>query len=236
MHHLLLTLGLTLAVAVCGGETVSDPEVQLADVEWHQVGWSGGTLRVALVEPDDGLPGPHPVIVALPWGGGTADLVLGLVDSYWSREAPARGYYVVAPEVLGSSLAQTAGEIVPALFEWMDGALDYDPEAVVLTGASNGGRGAFYAATAAPERFQAVIGMPGRYEGDGSNLAGLVEKPVWLLVGEFDGSWLSAAESTQTALEEAGVTVTLDVEAGQGHVMRLDQARLMNWIDAALGR
>lgn len=237
LRTLTLAVALTLALSGCSDDAVADPQTQIANVEWQQVQWSGGTLRVALIRPEaDAGDGPYPVVIALPWGGGTADLVLGLVDTYWSREAPARGYYVVSPEVLGSSLAQTADQIVPALFDWMDQALDYDPAEVVLTGASNGGRGAFFAATAAPDRFRGIIGMPGRYEGDGSNLDGLAETPVWLLVGEFDSGWVSAAESTRTALEGAGVPVTLDVVSGQGHVMSLDQAALMDWIDAVLGR
>ncbi len=194
-------------------------------------------INVALVEPGSGAgSGPHPVVLALPWGGGTADLVLGLVQTYWDTEAPARGYYVVAPEVLGSSLATTADELIPDLFAWMDRELDYDPDRVVLTGASNGGRGVFFSAVANPQRFAALIGMPGRYEGDGTDLAPLAGVPVWLLVGQFDDGWVQAAESTQGALEAAGVDVTLDVVQGQGHVLRLDQALLMDWIDGALAR
>lgn len=192
---------------------------------------------MALLEPDSAVgSGPHPVVLALPWGAGTADLVLGLVQTYWDTEAPSRGYYVVAPEVLGSSLATTAGELIPALFRWMDEELDYDRDRVVLTGASNGGRGVFFSAVAQPERFAALVGMPGRYEGDGSDLAPLAEVPVWLLVGEFDDGWVEAAESTRNALEAAGMDVTLDVVQGQGHVLRLDQAFLMDWIDDALSR
>lgn len=194
-------------------------------------------INVALLEPDSAVgSGPHPVVLALPWGAGTADLVLGLVQTYWDTEAPSRGYYVVAPEVLGSSLATTAGELIPALFRWMDEELDYDRDRVVLTGASNGGRGVFFSAVAQPERFAALVGMPGRYEGDGSDLAPLAEVPVWLLVGEFDDGWVEAAESTRNALEAAGMDVTLDVVQGQGHVLRLDQAFLMDWIDDALSR
>ncbi len=201
------------------------------------MGWSGGVINVALVEPSGGAgSGPHPVVLALPWGGGTADLVLGLVQTYWDAEAPSRGYYVVAPEVLGSSLAATADELIPALFRWMDEELDYDPDLVVVTGASNGGRGVFFSAVANPNRFAALIGMPGRYEGDGTDLAPLADVPVWLLVGQFDDGWVEAGESTRDALEAAGVEVTLDVVEGQGHVLRLDQAFLMDWIDGTLAR
>ena len=106
--------------------------------------------------------------------------------------------------------------MIPAIFEWMDGELSYDQEKVVLAGASNGGRGVFFTAVALPERFAAFIGMPGRYVGDGGDLAPLVGKPVWLLVGEFDDGWLESTETTRQLLEDQGVEVTANVVPGRG--------------------
>jgi dienelactone hydrolase len=128
----------------------------------------------------------------------------GFLRAYWLGEAAARGYYVVSPEIRGSDLADTAGEVIPALFAWMEEELDFDPDRVALAGASNGGRGIFFAARAAPERFRALIGLPGSYAGPAGDLAGLVGKPVWLMVGEEDTSWVAAAEETAAKLEEVG--------------------------------
>jgi len=206
------------------------------DLEWHQVSADGGTINVALIRPDPATPGPHPVVFALPWGGGTADLVLSLVGSYWDTAAPARGYYVVAPEVLGSSLSENADEVIPALFQWMSQELDFDPTAVVVTGASNGGRGAFFAAVQQPERFAAIIGMPGYYAGPDEDLAVLAGKPVWLMAGQFDTGWVTSTTATRDALEALGIDVLHTVLPGQDHVLSIAQTELMDWVDEALGR
>jgi dienelactone hydrolase len=204
--------------------------------EWFDVPWSGGNVRVALVPPADGTSGPHPVLFALPWGGGTEDLVSSFIGRYWATRPARRGYYVVAPAVLGSSLDDTADELIPAIFEWMDAELDYDPTKVALVGASNGGRGMFHAALAEPDRFATLLGLPGRYDGDARALSVLVGKPVWLIVGEFDTGWREASEATVGALESQGVQTRLDVAANQGHVMDLGVQLLLDGLDEAIRR
>jgi poly(3-hydroxybutyrate) depolymerase len=223
----------TLPSVACGCDAVgSEPQ----GVEWEAVSWNGGTTNVAIVRPSDGSPGPHPVIFALPWGGGTEDLVLGFVSTYWNSEAPSRGYYVVAPAVRGSTLGEVGPELLPAIFEMMDAELDYDPSSVALVGASNGGRGIFHAALAFPDRFRTMVGLPGTYSGDSANLAALSGKQVRLLVGEQDTGWVQGSESTLSALQAVGVSATLEIMEGQAHVLRLDANDLMDGIDRALGR
>ncbi len=230
---LCLTL-MSSVLAGCGDDATGLNDS--SDVEWQEVASALGTINVALVRPDPGTPGPHPVVFALPWGSGTRDLVLGLVGSYWDTAAPARGYYVVAPEVLGTSLAENADEVIPAIFAWMEQELDFDPDAVVLTGASNGGRGAFFAAVQQPERFSAILGMPGYYPGSDEDLAVLAGKPIWLMAGQFDTGWVASATATADALEALGIDVRLDVLPGQDHVLSVGQSTLMDWVDDALGR
>lgn len=227
---------LALSLLVVQGGCAEDPISFDFGVEWTQVPWSGGTLNVALVPPRNPGSGPHPVILALPWGSGSAELVDGFLRAYWLGEAAARGYYVVSPEIRGSDLADTAGEVIPALFAWMEEELDFDPDRVALAGASNGGRGIFFAARAAPERFRALIGLPGSYAGPAGDLAGLVGKPVWLMVGEEDTSWVAAAEETAAKLEEVGASVRLDILPAQGHVLILEIGPLFNGIDERVGR
>ena len=127
----------TLAVtpAACGDDAVVGPEP--APMEWFEVSWSGGTIQVALLRPADETSGPHPVIFALPWGAGSQELVLTFMSSYWSRVPGLQGYYVVSPAVRGSDLEHTADEVIPAIFDWMDQELDYNPSQVALVGASN---------------------------------------------------------------------------------------------------
>jgi len=226
----------TLAVtpAACGDDAVVGPEP--APMEWFGVPWSGGTIQVALLRPAEDTSGPHPVIFALPWGAGSQELVLTFMASYWSRVPGLRGYYVVSPAVRGSTLEDTADEVIPAIFDWMGQELDYDPSQVALVGASNGGRGMFHAALAYPDRFATLVGLPGRYDGDPAALSVLAEKPVWLIVGELDTGWREASEATIIALESQGVETAFDVVSGQGHVMSLDAGVLVSGLDEALGR
>lgn len=225
-----------LATAACGSDPGA-PEGDGAVVEWHEVAWPKGTVRLAVLQPSPNVgPGPHPVLFALPWGSGSPDLLLGFMDAYWSVEPARRGYYVVGLVGRASDMADVGEELLPSIFQWMDQNLTYDRERVALVGASNGGRGAFWAALAHPHRFAALAALPGRYEGAAADAASLAHMPVGLWVGEFDASWLEAAQSTVETLTAGGVDVTLDVVPGQGHVILMPQGTLMDWIDAALGR
>ena len=231
---LLALFSLAVTPAACGDDALSPPET--APMEWFDVAWSGGTIPVALLRPADDTSGPHPVIFALPWGAGSQELVLTFLARYWSRVPGLRGYYVVAPAVGGSTLEDTANEVVPAIFDWMGQELDYDPSQVALVGASNGGRGMFHAALAHPDRFRTLVGLPGRYDGDPAALSLLADKRVWLIVGELDTGWREASEATIAALESQGVQTIFDVVPGEGHVMSLNAGVLVSNIDEALGR
>jgi len=222
-----------LAFAGCG----DDPVLFEPLMEWAAVQTATqGTVNVAFVRPRNGGAGPHPVVFALPWGAGNEELTEGFVLTYWATEAPARGYYVVAPAVRGSDLATTADEIIPAVFDWMASEFDFDPDQVAIVGASNGGRGVFFAALSQPDRFQALVGLPGEYSGAAADLSVLAGKPVWLMVGEEDTSWLAAAEVTVAKLDSVGIAAELDTIVGQGHVLGLNLLPLLDGIDAALGR
>ena len=227
----LTSLGAALAQPATGQAQPIAPRI-----EWNEIAWSGGALDVALVRPSAGTVGPHPVVFALPWGGGTADLVETFVRSYWLTEPSARGYYVVSPEVRGSTLAHTAAEIIPAIFAWMDQELDYDEGRVALVGASNGGSGAFFAALSQPQRFHALMALPGQYGGDATDLAVLAGKPIYFLVGQRDEAWGQMTDRTRAALESQGIASALWVAPGQGHVLRLDPRGLLDWIDRSLNR
>ncbi|MCH7857277.1 MAG: prolyl oligopeptidase family serine peptidase [Gemmatimonadetes bacterium] len=220
-----------------GGPSGADYEpAQSADFEWVEVTYGAGTrVDVAVFKPESySDSGRHPLILALPWGGGTPELALGMVDAYWNREAPLRGYVVIAPAILGSSLATEAAEFLPALFSWLDEHVSYDPERVVVVGASNGGRGVFHVLTADPERFAAAIAMPGSYSGPAERLEPFVGKPVWLMVGEMDQRWRASTEATRAALEAAGTTPRVNLIRGQGHVLRIDDRMLMDWLAEVL--
>lgn len=222
-----------LLLTGCGAE---EPIDQPPEIEWNSVATPIGPVNVALVRPMEEGTQDHPVVFALPWGTGTADLVTAFIQRYWEREPSARGYYVVAVEVLGPSLETVASDVIPAVFDWMDSELSYDPDAVAIVGASNGGRGLFYAAVAEPDRFQALLGLPAMYQRDPANLSVLAGKPIRLIVGEFDDPWREGVEQTRVALETQGITPEVDIAGAQGHVLNLLPSGLMDWIDDALGR
>ena len=239
------TLALSASfVAVLGASGVSSvgpsgarwAPPSLPDVEWVQITYGAETsVDVAVFRPEGYADsGSHPLILALPWGGGTPGLVLGMVDAYWSVEASRRGYIVVSPSIVGSSLGTEADQFLPALFSWLDEHVSYDPERVVVAGASNGGRGVFHAMASDPERFAAAIGMPGSYSGPAEALEPFAGKPVWLMVGEMDTRWHRSMETTEATLEAAGITTRVDVIRGQGHVLRVHPKMLMDWVDEAL--
>ncbi len=220
-----------------GGPSAADYEpAQSADFEWVEVTYGAGTrVDVAVFKPESySDSGRHPLILALPWGGGTPELALGMVDAYWNREAPLRGYVVIAPSILGSSLRTEATEFIPALFSWLDEHVSYDRERVVVVGASNGGRGVFHVLATDPQRFAAVIAMPGSYSGPAEMLEPFAGKPVWLMVGEMDQAWHASTEATRVTLEAAGITPRVNLIRGQGHVLRVDDRMLMDWLDEVL--
>ena len=210
---------------------------QQADYEWVSITYGTGIeVDVAIFKPESySDSGNHPLILALPWGRGTPDLTLGMVDAYWGREASRRGYVVVAPSIRGSSLATEADEFLPALFSWLDENVSYDPSRVVAAGASAGGIGVFHVLASAPARFAAAIAMPGGYSGPVEALEPFAPKPVWLMVGEMDSGWHARTEATRTTLEAAGITPRVNMIRGQGHVLRVDPSMLMDWLDEALG-
>ncbi len=241
-HRTTFLVGGLLAMAGASGadtggllDTDTDADASAA-YEWVEITYGGGTeIDVAVFKPQGySDSGNHPLILALPWGGGTPDLALGMVDAYWNREASRRGYVVIAPAIRGSSLATEADEFLPALFSWLDENVSYDADRTVVVGASNGGRGVFHVLASDPGRFAAAIAMPGSYSGSSETLEPFAGKPVWLMVGEMDRGWHESTEATRVTLEEAGITPRVNVIRGQGHVLRMDDRILMDWLDEAL--
>ena len=149
---------ITGALALLLGAAGYIHTVETPATAWFDVPWSGGHVRVALIPPAEDTSAPHPVIFALPWGAGSEGLVESFLGRYWSRLPGLQGYYVVSPAVRGSTLADTADELIPAIFDWMDDELDYDPSKVALVGASNGGGGMFHAALAHPRSLRYLVG------------------------------------------------------------------------------
>ena len=82
-----------------------------------------------------------------------------------------------------------------------------------------------------PDRFATVIVMPGGYGGDG-DLNALKDKPVWLIVGERDQSFVQLAHRTRDFLVLAGAQPRLDILPGRGHVFPYPSDTLYDWIES----
>lgn len=215
----------------CGSDGPTEPEVPVT-LEWVTLTTAlQEPINIAVIRPAVAARG---VVVAFPWGRGDSDLLLGLIDSYWDDAAPAAGYAVVGVEVYGPGMSEGGEYVMAAVLDWIDANFVGAAHDIVLTGASAGGIGVFHAALTVPDRAGGIIAMPGRYTGDES-LASLAGVPVWMMVGEDDGSWVSGSESTARRLEEAGARVTLDIVAGQGHVLIVPQDMLVEWIQGRPG-
>ncbi len=205
---------------------------------WHEIGNAGRPFRVAVIPPqglatrsaDPAVEARAPVVLALPGGVGTTDLVLRSLERFWADEPARRGYWVVALEGDASYLETTGTDVVPALLDWMD-EQGMDTTRVVLAGVSNGGLGAFYAAASAPGQFAGLIGLPGRFVGtleEASRLRGL---PIHLVVGAADTNWLDGARTTDRTLAQVGVPVRVTILPGQGHRLDVPVGQVMDWVD-----
>lgn len=175
----------------------------------------------------------YPAILALPPGDGSAEMVKAAL-ALWGREASGRGYVVVAPEIQGARLEGEAADLVPALFAWLDRSVSYDRARVALAGVSNGGLGVFFAAAAHPDRFRALLALPGGFAGPPEKLEPLKGKPVRIVVGERDEEWRVLADRTKAALEKAGARCRVDVRKGEGHFLKLEAKELLDWIERSM--
>ena len=225
---LLGAIALAATPAGCAARSGPGRAEAAASPEWASAALSsGGRVNLLVLRPTAPARG---LVVAFPWGAGDAGLLAGLIDTYWDEAAPAAGFAVIGVEVRGPSLAEGAEILMRAVLDWADRNLPGTSGSLILTGASAGGVGVFHAAVASPRPVDAVLAMPGR-AGPEVALDRLAGVPVRLMVGEHDGRWVRSSRETAARLEAAGALVTLDVVAGQAHVLRVPQEELLGWIE-----
>ncbi len=164
-----------------------------------------------------------PVLVALPPGSGSEELVEQGLALYFEAPARERGWVVVSPAAPGGeSFAGAGAARLPALLDAVAREVRAEGGGVHLAGVSNGGRGAFHAAGLWPERFLSLCVLPGAAaDGDRARLAQVARLPVLLCVGERDASWLEATAQAYEELRALGAgDVQVEVRTGEEH--RLD--------------
>ncbi len=185
---------------------------------------AGVTISYTIVLPPNySADQPYPLLLALPPGSQTPNMVAAGLDSYWQAGALANGWVVVSPVAPGGQLFfQGAETYLPAFLETI--AQRYPPEGdkFHLSGISNGGLSAFRIAGSHPERFHSLLVLPGYppTPADEANLAQLLTIPVAMYVGANDSGWLRPMRETAAILNNQGGTVTLEIVPDEGHFIR----------------
>jgi len=223
----IFALGFFAWMSISGSATAGERQDVVVDA-------GGEAVPLTVILPNGYLPEreiPYPLVLALPPGGGTREMVDAFLDNYWIEEGNRRGYILVSPAVLGTRLETEGRVVLDAVFGWIDRNLNYDPLRVTLAGQSNGGLGAFYAARTDPGRFRSIVVMPGGF-GRNGDLDQLAAKPVLLLVGEMDRDWVELSTHTRDLLLLADAHPVLERVPGAGHVFPYPARALFDWIES----
>jgi predicted peptidase len=126
---------------------------------------NGSTLRYGISIPEgygDSDPGPRPLVLALHPGGRARYYGSSFMRSTVEPALRSWGAVLVAPDVPGSSWAtEDSEEAVLALLQEVLERYTVDPDRVLVTGFSMGGRGAWHMASRHPEVFAGAIVMAG---------------------------------------------------------------------------
>ncbi|MCA8960287.1 MAG: hypothetical protein KDC38_07225 [Planctomycetes bacterium] len=216
-------LGTGIGLRVSAGEPDSSP------VE-HEISYGKRTAKVWWMPPPaKKVTSRTPVIVVLPTYGYDERATQRLLRDPWVREAGERGYAVVAVGIAGINLYHDAQEFSPAFFEWLRKTSTHDASRVFLVGGGHGGMGVLYWATQFPKAFRALVGVPAGWTDDPEKLAALRGKPIWLMVGEQNESWLKSTRELETQLRKAKARV--EVEIVPGPQQPPDPKKLCDWLD-----
>lgn len=193
---------------------------------WRSVKVNGTTVRYAVTVPPGFRRGEkRNVLLAFPPGGQTADLVEVGMRAYWSKEGAARGWVVISPAAPSGGLFYARPV---AFIEAFRTAAQSDVGVVAgdvaLGGISNGGLSAFHTALGHPDRYVALVTLPGAQPGrrNANEIAKLRALRIGLWVGGNDTSWRAEAQSiydTLAGISSTKVDIALHVLPGQGHIL-----------------
>jgi poly(3-hydroxybutyrate) depolymerase len=214
-------------------------EIVQGDIGEGQVTVGGTAVDYVTVVPDGfGLGDVAPVLVAFPPGGQDIDLTRRIVDGTYRAEAVERGWVVVSPAAPGGQLFfQGAEAVVPDLLDWIETWVTPESGRFHVAGVSNGGLSAFRVAGQQPERVASLLVFPGypRSDDDRAALDELASVPVRMFVGETDTGWREPMEATEVSILDLGGDVTLEIVAGEGHIIGAlsDGVRIFAELDAA---
>ena len=213
MHWLLTTALLgTLAQPAL---TQLEPGLRQASIDVECVGTvTFGIWVPRNYDPDE----PRPLVLALHPGGSTgagygAQFLRGIV-------APALqdwGAIIVSPDAPGRGWDNDTSErAVLALLDDIRGRATIDPEQILVTGFSMGGRGTWYMASRHPDLFKAAIPMAARSNSEDAGKVGGM--PVFIIHARDDELVpFGPAEALAQEMEKQGQNVSFLALDGVGH-------------------
>ncbi|NOH10835.1 MAG: hypothetical protein HND51_04235 [Chloroflexi bacterium] len=183
---------------------------------------SGTQLHYGLVLPANfDAQQTYPILLLLPPGGQTRDMV-DAGFSFFANGAIENGWIILSPIAPdGVLFFQGSEALIPEFLSKT--AEEFQPEGgkYHIAGISNGGISAFRIATGNADLVHSVLALPGFPRGEDKNkLNLLVNIPVTMFVGELDEGWVGAMQDTETSLNELGGDASLQVMAGEGHVIQ----------------
>jgi poly(3-hydroxybutyrate) depolymerase len=203
--------------------------------DFHQFTHDGHTLDYVLLLPQNfDKSKPYPVLLALPPGDQSRQLVEAALQLYWEDEASKRGWVVVSPAAPdGASFDGGLASELPPLLDEIAKTVTFEGGKTHLAGVSNGGRSAYRLATAYPDRFLSLTVLPGIPPDDETTaaLARLKGIPVAAFAGADDAEWSAGSRETKAKLDRLGIENTLEIVAGESHVIRLDPAVIFDLLD-----
>ncbi len=203
--------------------------------DFHQFVHNGHTIDYALVLPDHfDKTKPYSVLLALPPGDQSRQLVEAGLNLYWEAEAKRRGWVVISPAAPeGESFYTGLDKELPSLLDEVAKSVLFEGGKAHLAGVSNGGLSAYRVITEFPGRFLSLTVLPG-IPPDARAFAALDRLqgiPVAAFAGGEDTEWVRGSRETKQELDRLGIQNTLTIVPGQGHVMRLDPAALFDLLD-----
>jgi len=167
--------------------------------------------------------GEYPILLALPPGPQTRDMVEAGLGGYWEEPAKTRGWIVISPIApQGKLFFQGSERIMPEFLTRIADIYNLEGGQFHLAGVSNGGISAFRIAVNQPGLFRSILvvpGMPGSEE-DFAKLETISHIPLAMFVGEHDTAWLARMEATEEELARLEAELFLEVVPNEGHVIQ----------------
>jgi len=203
--------------------------------EFHRLTHDGKVLEYALILPDRfDQTASYPVLLALPPGDQSKQLVVNGLRLYWEPEAKKRGWVVISPAAPeGTSFYTGAESELTKLLDEVSKSVIFEGGKAHLAGLSNGGLSAYRVITEYPDRFLSLTVLPGVPPDERAidSLGRLKGIPVAAFVGEEDSEWVRSSRDTKRKLDGLGIKNTLEVVPRAGHVIRLPSAQLFDLLD-----